>query len=124
VKDTEDTLATDTIPEFPFYSSPIARTIAAIRMVPSGSEAVTASNTNYGGFNVNAWASDGLTSENIGFIVTTITGGTGNLTPYARYSFTLLATALPAGGSLTLEQTKAGTGVKLPSLSISVEFAS
>ena len=125
VKSAEDILAADVVAEFPFYSSPVARTISAIRLVPSSSEAVTANDSNYGGYNVNAWAADGLTSENIGYIVTKTVGGggTGDLVAFARYDFALFATALPAGGSLTLEQTKTGTGVKLPSLSISVEFA-
>lgn len=98
--------------------------VKGIRYTPRA--AVTASDSDYATLTI-AWR-DGLGggSTTVGTLLTKVTGGTGNMTAFVPYGFTLQADAnltVPAGGVLTFTQAKAGgSGVQLPVANVEIDY--
>lgn len=121
VKVADDALAADTTDETPFFSPINDAVILSVKYIPNA--ALTANNTDYATLTVANRDAAGVAVGDIAAITTEITG-TGDWVAFVAEDFGVLAnTEVEAGGSVTFEIEKAGSGVVVPAGTLQVEYA-
>lgn len=105
--------------DFPVFYAPFACRVTAVRIVPGA--AVTGANTNTTHLNLINRAADGAGTTEIAN--RDLTSG-NDLTAFDNYNLYAPATplAVVAGGVLSLQYEKVGTGLLVPGLFVIVEF--
>jgi hypothetical protein len=119
-KEGDDGAAATATAETPILSAPNGAIILNARYNPSA--ALTADNTDYATLTVARRDAAGANPEVIAAITTEITG-TGDWVAFVAEDFAPLAnTAIEAGGAVTFEIEKAGSGVVVPAGSLQVDY--
>jgi len=120
-KDAADGAAATATAEHAIFKAPEAVTVTKVYFIPDST--LTADDTNYATLLVYRRDGDGTNQVTIGSIQTTITAGTNDWAAFVAEDFGSLSnTALTTGQQITVEITKAASGVVVPAGAWQVEY--